>query len=116
MSTLFVMLGLALAGIGAVPINLSVVVHNVFSSGASIVFALMLLSVPVALRGMPWQFFVVTAGFFVALVGAGLLHFVLNYFNLTAFELVAYIILFGWIAVFVRFLAAFLRSEDPVTP
>ncbi|RUR03593.1 DUF998 domain-containing protein [Labedella endophytica] len=112
-STLFVMLGLALAGIGAVPINVSVVVHNVFSSGASIVFALLLLSVPIALRGMPWQFFVVTAGFFVVLLAAGYLHFLLKYFNLTAFELVAYIILFGWIAVFVRFLAAVLRSEEP---
>ncbi|PSL36798.1 uncharacterized protein DUF998 [Labedella gwakjiensis] len=114
-STLFVLLGIALAGIGIIPINLSVVVHNVFSAGASIVFAVMLVSAPVLLRGMPWQFFLVTAGFFLALVGAGLLHFVLNYFNLTAFELVAYIILFGWIAVFVRFLAAVLRSEERAT-
>jgi hypothetical membrane protein len=115
-STLFVLLGIALAGIGAVPINVSVIVHNVFSAGASIVFAVMLLSAPVLLRGMPWQFFLVTGGFFLALVGAGMLHFVLNYFNLTAFELVAYIILFGWIAVFVRFLAAVLRSEEPTGP
>lgn len=115
-STLFVLLGIALAGIGIIPINLSVVVHNVFSAGASIVFAAMLLSAPVVLRGMPWQFFLVTGGFLLALIGAGLLHFVLNYFNLTAFELVAYIILFGWIAVFVRFLAAVLRSEEPTAP
>ena len=115
-SALFVTLGVMLAGIGTIPINLSVVVHNVFSLGTSIVFGVMLLTAPFILRGMPWQFFLVTLGFFAALGGAAVLHFQVKYFNLTAFELVAYIILFGWIAVFVRFLAAVLRSEEPAAP
>lgn len=115
-SSLFVVMGITLAGIGIVPINVSILVHNIFSGGTSIVFGVMLIAAPILLRGMPWQFFLVTVGFLAALVGAALLHFQVNYFNLTAFELVAYIILFGWIAMFVRFLAAVLRSEERATP
>lgn len=115
-STLFVVMGITLAGIGIVPINVSVVVHNVFSGGTTVVFGLLLAASPVLLRGMPWQFFLVTIGFLAALVGAALLHFRVNYFNLTAFELVAFVILFGWIAVFVRFLAAVLRAPARERP
>jgi hypothetical protein len=74
----------------------------------------LLIAAPLILRGLPWQFFLVTFVFLLALVGAALLHFQVNYFNLTAFELVAFVILFGWIAVFVRFLAAVLRSRPTV--
>ncbi|RWZ50048.1 DUF998 domain-containing protein [Labedella phragmitis] len=112
-STLFVVMGLFLAGIGIVPINVSILAHNVFSGGTTIVFGVLLIAAPLLLRGLPWQFFLVTIVFLLALVGAALLHFQVNYFNLTAFELVAFVILFGWIAVFVRFLAAVLRSRPP---
>lgn len=109
-STLFVVMGITLAGIGIIPLNVSVIAHNVFSGGTTLVFGVLLLSAPILLRGLPWQFFLVTFVFLLALVGAALLHFRLNYFNLTAFELVAFVVLFGWIAVFVRFLAAVLRA------
>lgn len=112
-STLFVVMGVTLAGIGIVPLNVSTVAHNVFSGGTTVVFGVLLIAAPVLLRGLPWQFFLVTFVFLLALVGAALLHFGINYFNLTAFELVAFVILFGWIAVFVRFLAAVLRARRP---
>jgi hypothetical protein len=112
-STLFVIMGVTLAGIGLVPLNVSIVAHNVFSGGTTLVFGVLLIAAPVLMRGLPWQFFLVTFVFLLALVGAALLHFGINYFNLTAFELVAFVILFGWIAVFVRFLAAVLRARRP---
>ena len=105
-STLFIVMGLMLAGVGAFPLNVNATMHNICAAGMSVAFGLLLLASPLVLRGMPWTFFAVTGGFFAAMVGSVILFAVTGYFNLTFFELVVFIIIFGWIATFIRFLSA----------
>lgn len=111
-STLFIVMGFMLAGVGVFPLTVSVTLHNICAAGMAVAFFLLLLSAPIVLRGMPWTFFAVTGGFFVAMVGAVVLFAVTGYFNLTFFELVVFIIIFGWIATFIRFLGATVASAE----
>jgi hypothetical membrane protein len=105
-STLFVIMGLMLSGVGLFPLNVNATLHNTCAAGMSVAFGLLLLASPIVLRGMPWTFFAVTGGFFLAMVGSVVLFAVTGYFNLTFFELVVFAIIFGWIATFIRFLSA----------
>jgi len=77
---------------------------------------LLLLASPLVLRGMPWTFFIATGGFFAAMVLSVILFAVTGYFNLTFFELVVFIIIFGWIASFIRFLGATVETARQATP
>jgi len=114
-STLFIVMGLMLAGVGAFPLNVNATMHNICAAGMSVAFGLLLLASPLVLRGMPWTFFAVTGGFFAAMVGSVILFAVTGYFNLTFFELVVFIIIFGWIATFIRFLSATVAQAQSET-
>ncbi len=111
-SVLFIVMGLMLAGVGLFPLTVSVTLHNLCAAGMAVAFFLLLLSSPLVLRGMPWTFFAVTGAFFVAMVGAVILFAVTGYFNLTFFELVVFMIIFGWIATFIRFLGATVATAN----
>ena len=112
MSTLFIVMGFMLAGVGLFPLTVSVTLHNICAAGMAVAFFFLLLGSPIVLRGMPWTFFAVTGGFFLAMVGSVVLFAVTGYFNLTFFELVVFVIIFGWIATFIRFLGATVTSAQ----
>lgn len=102
----FVAMGLLLAGVGVVPLSVSFLIHTLFASGMAVVFILLLLASPFVLRGLPRRFFFLCSAFLAALIVSLLLFFPVGYFNLTAFELIAFVIIYGWIAVFIRLLDA----------
>ena len=62
---------------------------------------------------MPRRFFVFCTGGIVLLLASALLFEPIAYYNLTAFELAAFSIIFGWISVFIRFVNA-LTVREPV--
>ncbi|HEY9264578.1 MAG TPA: hypothetical protein VIQ11_08255, partial [Mycobacterium sp.] len=49
------------------------------------------------------RFFLFCDGAIVVLLGGALLFEPVGYWNLTAFELIAFSTIFGWISVFIRF-------------
>lgn len=102
----FVAMGLMLAGVGAIPLTVSFLFHTLFASGMALVFIALLVASPYVLRGLPRRFFGVCGGFLAALIVSLFLYFPVGYFNLTAFELIAFVIIYGWIAVFIRLLDA----------
>lgn len=107
-TVLIIVLGALLAGIGMVPENVNMNAHNSIAAATSCTFGIMLALTPIALRGMPWSFILLTCGCLAVLVSDVLLYLNASYFNLTAFETVAFAILFGWISILVRFMAAML--------
>lgn len=109
-SALVVALGMSLAGIGLVQVNVSLVLHNFVAGSTALIFAVLLIVSSAALWGMPWSFHITTFVILAVLAADVWLRFQVNYFNLTSFELVAFVILFGWIAILVRFIAALLGS------
>ncbi|MEU1971879.1 DUF998 domain-containing protein [Microbacterium sp. NPDC019599] len=111
-SVVFVVMGIMLAGVGLVPVDVNLVVHNLSATGMAIVFMGLLVSAPRVLAGMPRTFFVVTWGFLAALV-VSIILFVTQYFLLTAFEIIVFALVFAWIAVFIRFLGLAAQQAAP---
>jgi hypothetical membrane protein len=105
-STLFIIMGFMLAGVGVFPLTVSVLLHNLCAAGMSVAFGLLLIASPFLLRGMPWTYHLVTGLFLLGMIVSVILFAGTGYFNLTFFELVVFMIIFGWIATFIRFLTA----------
>ncbi|WP_241095408.1 MULTISPECIES: hypothetical protein [unclassified Leucobacter] len=104
-SRMFIVMGLMIAGVGIVPVNVSLIVHNTFASGMAVMFFGMLVLGPKVLRGMPRAYFI-SAWIFLASVVVSVLLFAVGYFGLTALEIIVFALIFGWISVFIRFLGA----------
>lgn len=112
-SIVFVIMGVMLACVGIFPLTVSVLLHNLSAMGMAVAFLVLLFASPWILTGLPRRFFVVCAGFAFALIGGALLFEPVQYYNLTAFELVAFAIIFAWIAIFIRFISALADEEVP---
>ena len=109
---LFVIMGVMLSGVGLVSVSISEPVHIAFASGMFVVFIGMLIGSPWLFDGMPRTLQVLTWLFLAAIVVTVLLFFPIGYFNLTALELIAFGLIFGWIAVFIRFETATGEAQD----
>ncbi|WP_439591307.1 DUF998 domain-containing protein [Microbacterium sp.] len=101
---LFVVMGIMLACVGIFPVDVNLLVHNLSAMGMAAMFLVLLIAGPRLLRGMPRTYFVSAWAFLGALV-ASIVLFAVGYFSLTAFEIIVFALIFGWIAVFIRFLA-----------
>ena len=112
-SVTFVIMGLMLAGVGIFPLHVSMPLHNLCASGMAIAFSVMVLGSPRILAGLPRRFFIFCIGTFVVLIGSFLLFEPIGYYNLTALELIAFSIIFGWISVFIRFINALAAPATP---
>lgn len=110
-SIVFVVMGLMLAGVGIFPLQVSKTLHNFSAAGMSIAFVVLLISSPIVLWGMPKRFFLICAAFVAGLAGSFFLWQPVGYYNLTAFELAAFAVMFGWIALFIRFLSAMVEES-----
>lgn len=102
-STLFVVMGAAFAGVGLVPVDVSRLWHDVAALGLAAMFLTVLISGPKLLRGMPRTYFV-SAGAVLATTVASAALFALGFFSLTGVEIIVFVLIFGWISVFIRFL------------
>lgn len=104
MSVGFIIAGFSLAGIGAVPVSWSILIHNTFAAGTLLVLLGMMLLSAWLLRGLPWQFMVTSYGFVLGLVLTVLLWQPVQYFGLTAMELIAFALVFAWVSLLIRML------------
>jgi hypothetical membrane protein len=102
-STLFVVMGIMLAFVGIVPVDVNLAIHNISATGMAAMFLVLLIAGPKLLRGMPRTYFL-SAWAFLAATLASVVLFVVGYFSLTAFEIIVFALIFGWIAIFIRFL------------
>lgn len=109
-STLFVVMGVMLALVGVFPVNVNLLLHNLSASGMAVMFLVLLIGGPRFLRGMPRTYFL-SAWAFLAATIASVILFAVTYFTLTAFEIVVFALIFGWIAVFIRFLGVTGQEE-----
>ena len=95
-----------MAGIGLFPVNTFDPIHTGFVRLLALVLAVLLLGVPLWLPGFPAAFYLLSFIAVASLAGATLLWQPLRYYNLTALELGAAGIVFGWLVVFIRNTAA----------
>lgn len=104
-----VLLGILLAGVGATPFDLVAVLHVVVSASMVLVFTAIIVALPWLLPTLPRVFY--TLGYiFVAIIVLLGVYYATEYYNLTAVELVAAILVFTWIIIFLRVTSV---SDDP---
>lgn len=107
---LFVVMGIMLACVGIFPVNVNLALHNISAMGMAAMFLVLLVAGPNLFRGMPRTYFVASWAFFAAMIASVILFIpAIGYFSLTAFEIIVFALIFGWIAVFIRFLEASRR-------
>jgi hypothetical membrane protein len=104
-----ILIGLLLAGVGLFPLDVSQVLHNASAVGMLLAFSLLIFWVPRALPEAPRSFLVFGYACFGAIVIAAAF-FVTGYYVLTATELVAGVIVFGWLTVYLRMSGAAERE------
>ncbi len=102
-----ILIGLFLACVGIFPVDRFFLVHNTVATGMAVAFAVIVVGLPWFLRrisrvfvGLGWTYVVV-----IALLAV---FFATGYYNLTAVELIAAVLIFSWIIVFLR-----TASADP---
>ena len=117
-----IVMGILLACVGVFPLDQFLTAHNVSASGMAIVFVAMTIGLRWLIPAIPRTFLLLGYVFVgVIVVLAGL--FVTGYYNLTAVELVAFLLIFSWLIVFLRITgsmtqgvpdraAAFLRTRE----
>ena len=106
--------GIALAGLGLVSVDVSVLVHNTFSISAMLGFTALIVLAPILLKGLSPAFIAATVIFGALIVIGGVL-FALGAFNLTALELIAVLVIFTWLILFTRNASAGRSVDVPVT-
>ncbi len=109
-TTALAIMGIMLALVGVFPVDVNMTMHNLSASGMALMFLLLLIAGPWLLRGMPRAYFLSAWGFLAALV-VSIVLFVVTYFGLTAFEIIVFALIFGWLSVFIRFLGVTGQSD-----
>lgn len=110
-SVCFVVMGIMLACVGIFPVDVNEWLHNLSASGMAVMYLALLIGGATWLKGMPRAYFLSSWAFLAALVVSVFL-FAIAYFSLTAFEIVVFALIFGWIAVFIRFLGVAEQKVD----
>jgi len=101
MRTGLVLVGVFLAAVGIFPVDRFFLLHNTVATGMAVAFAGLICALPWLLPTLPRVFFAL--GYvFVAVIALLGVFFATGYYNLTAVELIAAVLIFSWIIVFLR--------------
>lgn len=96
-----VLIGILLALVGVFPVDRFFLIHNTVATGMAVVYAVMVIGLPRFLPSMP-RVFVVLGWVYVGVIVLLGIFFAIGYYNLTAVELVAGVLIFSWIILFLR--------------
>lgn len=106
-----VLIGVFLACVGIFPVDEFLAIHNTVATGMGLVFAAMVIGLRRLVPSMP-HVFVVLGYVLVAVVAVAAVLFAVGYYNLTATELVAAVVIFSWIILFLRNAGAMAPTEE----
>ncbi|GAA2033319.1 DUF998 domain-containing protein [Agromyces tropicus] len=96
-----VLIGILLACVGIFPVDEFFAVHNTVATGMAVVYAVIVIGLPRFLPSMP-RVFVILGWVYVGVIVVLAIFFATGYYNLTAVELVAGLLIFSWIILFLR--------------
>jgi hypothetical membrane protein len=102
-SSLFVIMGIAFAGVGIFSVDVNRLVHDIAALGLAATFLTALIAGPTLFRGMPRTYFV-SSWVILGTTVLSALMFAVGMITLTAIEIIVFVLIFAWISVFVRFL------------
>lgn len=93
--------GVFLGLVGVFPVDRFFAIHTAVASGMAVAFGVLVLLLPRWVPGMP-RLFLYLGWLFLAVIVVAAVFFVVGYYTLTAVELVAGILVFAWIILFIR--------------
>jgi hypothetical membrane protein len=96
-----VLIGVFLACVGIFPVDQFFAVHNTVATGMAVAYAVLVIGLPWFVPSMP-RVFVILGYVYVGVIVLLAIFFATGYYNLTAVELVAGVLIFSWIIVFLR--------------
>ncbi len=96
-----ILVGIFLACVGLFPVDEFFLLHNTVATGMTVVFAVIVVGLPWFLSAIP-RVFVVFGWVYVLVIALLGVFFAVGYYNLTAVELIAAVLIFSWIIVFLR--------------
>lgn len=105
------LIGVLLACVGIFPVSEFFLLHNTVATGMAVVYAVVVFALPRWVPSMP-KVFVILGYVYVAVTVLLGIFFAVGYYNLTAVELVAGVLIFSWIILFLRN-AGVIRPEAP---
>jgi len=111
-----VVIGLALIGLGSIPVDQSRLVHDIFAVSVIVGFGGLILAAPILLRGLPRPFLLSTAVLGALIVGIVGLWKLFHLYNFTAVELLSVLIIFAWLALFARTVGSGPPEEQETEP
>ncbi|WP_051138712.1 DUF998 domain-containing protein [Agromyces italicus] len=103
--TLLILIGIFLACVGVFHVDDFFWVHNSVATGMAVAFAILVFRLAKLVPPMP-KTFVILGFVYVAVVAVLAVFYAIGYYNLTAVELVAAVLIFSWIIVFLRSVGA----------
>ncbi len=96
-----ILMGIFLACVGIFPVDEFFLVHNTVATGMVVVFAVVVIGLPWFVPAVP-RIFVGFGWAYVLVIVLLAAFFAVGYYNLTAVELIAAVLIFSWIIVFLR--------------
>ncbi|WP_426518469.1 DUF998 domain-containing protein [Diaminobutyricibacter sp. McL0618] len=96
-----IVIGVCLTCVGVFPVDRFFLLHNTVATGMTVVYAVMVVGIRWLVPAMP-RVFILLGYVFVGVIAVLAVFFAIGYYNLTAVELVAAVLIFGWIIVFLR--------------
>jgi hypothetical membrane protein len=106
-----VLLGILLACVGIFPVDEFLEAHNTAATGMAIVYVALVLGLRWLLPSMP-RVFILLGYVYVGVIVVLAVFFITGYYNLTAVELVAAVLIFSWVIVFLRNTGAVEKPVD----
>ncbi|MBD8022913.1 DUF998 domain-containing protein [Microbacterium gallinarum] len=100
-----IVVGVFLALVGVFPVNVFFGIHTAVASGMVVAYGVLVIGLPRWITGMPRPFILI-GWLFLAVTLVLAVFFLVGYYTLTAVELVAGILVFTWIVLFIRNAAA----------
>ena len=110
-SVALAIMGIMLALVGVFPVDVNMWMHNLSASGMALMYLLLLVGGRWILTRLPRAYFLASWAFLGALL-VSIVLFAIGYFGLTAFEIIVFALIFGWLAVFIRFLGVSDPEQD----
>ncbi|SDS89829.1 DUF998 domain-containing protein [Microbacterium paraoxydans] len=114
-----ILMGIFLACVGIFPVDEFFGLHNTVATGMAVVFAVIVVGLPWFVRSIPRVFVGLGWAYVLVIVLLGAF-FAVGYYNLTAVELIAAVLIFSWIIVFLRTAgtmgASATRADARATP
>jgi hypothetical protein len=108
-----VLLGVLLACVGLFPLDQNMVAHNVSATGMVVAFVTVVIGLRAWIPAMP-RVFLLLGYVYVGIIGVLGVWYATGYYTLTAVELVAFLLIFSWLIVFLRHTGAMLPAEQAV--